>query len=211
MTGWRRWWIPIILGVACVGALGSAAQEPAPPPPSSAGQARSAAASSGKQLIVYVQQPVFGKRTLRVGLIDYGHTFLGIRDPATGFEQKFGFYPSAKAKLMLHGHTSGAVHSDEAAPWDVRMVYNISEDDARRLIMSISAQLPDGKAPDFDMKGNNCSTWALSEARIAGVEVKTKQRCKDQVCVNVPADIGQDLIEAGGEVNKVPWRAHGGH
>jgi len=208
MAGWKRK-AGLLCAVALVSVCASVAQlakeaeaglRPVQPQPS-IGKSAIQNGAPGKELIVYVQQPVFGKRTLKVGMLNYGHAFLGIRDPITGFEQKFGFYPDGKAMLMWHGRSGGAVHSDEDATWDVRKAYRVSEEDARRLMMSISTQLPSGKAPGFDMKKYNCSTWVLNEARIAGVEVQTKQRCKDKVCVNVPADLGQDLMENGGEVN----------
>jgi hypothetical protein len=156
-----------------------------------------------KQLTIYVNQPVFGKRTLMAGAGNYGHAFLGLRDAKTGVERKFGFWPTGKGALIGGGgHTSGELHDETSTAWMVKKTFTISDDSAKKLAASINSQLPQGSAPDYDMKTNNCATWVVDEAGIAGVNITTRQGTDiTGNSADDPGDLGQDLRDQGGEVN----------
>lgn len=155
-----------------------------------------------KQLIVYVQQPVPGTRTVSTNAgTNYGHSFIGLRDTATGAEHRFGFYPKNKMDLIGDRSKSvpGTIKNDDKSDWTVKSTYTISDEKFKAVAADINSQIQN--AEQYNMQSNNCATWTVNEAGVAGVDLPQTLGSEDGQKALDPGDLGQDLRDRGAQVN----------
>jgi RHS repeat-associated protein len=151
-----------------------------------------------KQLVVYVQQPVPGSRTVSTQAgTNYGHAFIGLKDTVSGVEHRIGFYPKSKWDLLGDRSASvpGTLKNDDKSDWTVKKTYTLSDDQFKALAGDINKQLANPE--QYNMQTNNCATWVVNEAGAVGINLPQTPGKQDGGSGLDPGDLGQDLRERG--------------
>ncbi len=151
-----------------------------------------------KQLVVYVQQPVPGSRTVSTQAgTNYGHAFIGLKDTVSGVEHRIGFYPKSKWDLLGDRSASvpGTLKNDDKSDWTVKKTYTLSDDQFKALAGDINKQLANPE--QYNMQTNNCATWVVNEAGAVGINLPQTPGKQDGGTGQDPGDLGQDLRERG--------------
>src|SRR6185437_21656 len=155
-----------------------------------------------KQLVIYVQQPVPGTRTVSTqGGTNFGHAFIGLKDTVTGAEHRVGFYPKNKWDLLPDRTASvpGTLKNDDKSDWTVKKTFTISDDKFKAVVDDVNSQSKDPE--QYNMQSNNCATWVVNEAKVGGVDLPKTPGKQDGGSGLDPGDLGQDLRDRGGMVN----------
>jgi hypothetical protein len=158
-----------------------------------------------KQLVVYVNQPVPGTRAVKEGMMNYRHAFIGLKDTVSGVEHRIGFYPKSQGDLAggwvqnRADSVPGTLKNDDKSDWTVKMTYTVSDDQFKALADGINKQLANPE--DYNMQTNNCATWVVNEAGVAGVDLPRTSGKSDGGTGLDPGDLGQDLRDRGAQLN----------
>jgi hypothetical protein len=91
------------------------------------------------------------------------------------------------------------VRDDATSNWTVKKTFPITDQQLEKLADSINPQLQ--KPEEYNMQTNNCATWVIDEAGIAGVSLPETMGSSDGGTGADPGDLGQDIRDQGGEVN----------
>ncbi len=162
-------------------------------------------AAAAYAIILHVKQPISGKRKAFCHINNVGHSFITLvklNDDNSSVSRSFGFYPAKKTFLSatpVHPGDQSVIKDDALHPWDESIVKFISEKKFSRLL----ANLEKFSRARYNLNRNNCTDFGLSEALIAGIEIKETSGEWPLGKGNNPANAGQSLLEKKFE-NKDP-------
>ncbi|MEJ0079862.1 MAG: hypothetical protein WDM78_02615 [Puia sp.] len=148
-------------------------------------------------IIVHVKQPLRARRKAFTGINNVGHTFITLiklNDDHSAVSRSFGFYPAKKHFLSatpLHPGDSPVIKDDALHPWDEMIGKFITEKKFKRIL----ANLEKFNHTRYNLNKNNCTDFGLSEALIAGFEIKQTTGSWPLGKGNNPANAGQSLLE----------------
>ncbi len=162
-------------------------------------------AAASYAIIVHVKQPISGKRKAFRHINEVGHSFITLvklNDDNSSVSRSFGFYPAKKAFLSatpVHPGDQSVIKDDALHPWDESVAKFISEKKFHRIL----ANLEKFSRAQYNLNRNNCTDFGLSEALIAGIEIRETSGKWPFGKGNNPANAGQSLLEKKFE-NKDP-------
>lgn len=164
--------------------------------------------ASSYAIIVHVKQPVPGKRKAFCHINNVGHTFITlvkINNDNSSVSRSFGFYPAKKAFLSatpLHPFDIAVIKDDAFHPWDETVAKFISEKKFNRIL----SNLKKFSRERYNLNRNNCTDFGLSEALIAGIDIKEAGGTWPLGRGNNPANAGQSLLEKKFENQDIEFR-----
>jgi hypothetical protein len=153
--------------------------------------------ASSYAIIVHVKQPVPGKRKAFCHINNVGHTFITLvklNDDNSSVSRSFGFYPAKKSFLSatpVHPDDISVIKDDALHPWDETVAKFISERKFNRIL----SNLEKFSRKHYNLNQNNCTDFGLSEALIAGINIKETSGSWPLGKGNNPANAGQSLLE----------------
>jgi hypothetical protein len=153
--------------------------------------------ASSYAIIVHVKQPVPGKRKAFCHFNNVGHTFITlikINNDNNSVSRSFGFYPAKQAFLSatpVHPGDVAVIKDDAFHPWDETVAKFISEKKFNRILSNLEKFSRKG----YNLNRNNCTDFGLSEALIAGINIKETGGSWPLGRGNNPANAGQSLLE----------------
>jgi hypothetical protein len=153
--------------------------------------------ASSYAIIVHVKQPIPGKRKAFCHINNVGHTFITLvklNDDNSSISRSFGFYPAKKSFLSatpVHPNDIAVVKDDALHPWDETVAKFISQ----KKFNLILSNLEKFSHTHYNLNKNNCTDFALSEAAIAGINIKETSGSWPLGKGNNPANAGQSLLE----------------
>jgi hypothetical protein len=148
-------------------------------------------------IIVHVKQPVPGHRKAFCKINNVGHTFITLiklNDDNSYVSRSFGFYPAKKSFLSatpVHPSDSAVIKDDALHPWDETVSKFISEKKFNRILVNLEKF----SHTRYNLNKNNCTDFGLSEALIAGINIKETSGRWPLGKGNNPANAGQSLLE----------------
>jgi len=148
-------------------------------------------------IILHVKQPIYGKRKAFYHINNVGHTFITLvklNDDNSSVSRSFGFYPAKKNFLSatpVHPGDQAVIRDDALHPWDETVAKFISEKKFNRIL----ANLEKFSCTRYNLNRKNCTDFGLSEALIAGIEIKETSGKWPLGKGNNPANAGQSLLE----------------
>jgi len=161
--------------------------------------------SAAYAIILHVKQPIPGKRKAFCHFNNVGHTFITLvklNVDNSSVSRSFGFYPAKKSFFSatpVHPGDQSVIRDDALHPWDETVAKFISEKKFNRIL----ANLEKYSGTQYNLNRKNCTDFGLSEALIAGIEVKETSGKWPLGKGNNPANAGQSLLEKKFE-NKDP-------
>jgi hypothetical protein len=185
------------------------AEENAPPDAQASGDDSNVAEQEDQTprfvVIVYVDQPGEGgdRDTYEFdnGEVVVGHAFIAVVDNQTGETTTVGFYPDGRVSVV-RPETDGVIHDDAKHPWDVMKEYPLTEAQYNELLRLIETARE--KPPEYDLNENNCADWVIGVLAEIGIKVPDTQGSWPLGGGTNPGDLGEDLVEQGGERNGGP-------
>lgn len=93
----------------------------------------------------------------------------------------------------------GTLKNDDKSAWTVKMTYTVSDDQFKALAADINKQLANPE--DYNMQTNNCATWVVNEAGVAGVTLPQTSGTSEGGTGLDPGDLGQDQRDRGAQLN----------
>jgi hypothetical protein len=148
-------------------------------------------------VIVHVKQPIHGRRKAFSGIDNVGHTFITLikfNDDNSSVSRSFGFYPAKKHFLSatpLHPGDGPVFKDDALHPWDETVGKFITEKKFNRILDNLEKF----SRTRYNLNRNNCTDFGLSEAIIAGINIKETVGRWPLGKGNNPANAGQSLLE----------------
>jgi hypothetical protein len=148
-------------------------------------------------IIIHVKQPIHGSRKAFTGLNNVGHTFITLikfNEDNSNVSRSFGFYPAKKtffSATPLHPGDIPVFKDDAMHPWDETVGKFITE----KKFVRILNNLEKFSRKQYNLNKNNCTDFGLSEAIIAGVDIKQTDGRWPLGKGNNPANAGQSLLE----------------
>jgi hypothetical protein len=148
-------------------------------------------------IILHVKQPIHGSRKAFTKINNVGHTFITlikINSDNSSASRSFGFYPAKKYFLSATpvGPGDDPVFKDDARhPWDETIGKFITEKKFNRIL----ANLEKFNRTRYNLNKNNCTDFALTEAMLAGFDIKQTAGRWPLGKGNNPANAGQSLLE----------------
>ena len=148
-------------------------------------------------IIVHVKQPVHGRRKAFSGINNVGHTFITLikmNYDNSSVSRSFGFYPAKKHFLSatpLHPGDGPIIKDDALHPWDETVGKFITEKKFNRILENLEKF----SSTRYNLNKNNCTDFGLSEAMIAGINIKETVGHWPLGKGNNPANAGQSLLE----------------
>lgn len=153
--------------------------------------------ASSYAIIFHVKQPLPGKRKAFSHINNVGHTFITLiklNDDNSSVSRSFGFYPAKKSFLSatpVHPNDISIIKDDAFHPWDEIVAKFISERKFNRILANLEKFNHEG----YNLNRNNCTDFGLSEALIAGINIKETSGRWPFGKGNNPANAGQSLLE----------------
>jgi hypothetical protein len=153
--------------------------------------------ASSYAIIVHVKQPIPGKRKAFCHINNVGHTFITLiklNEDNSSVSRSFGFYPAKKSFLSatpIHPNDISVIKDDALHPWDETVAKFISEKKFNRIL----SNLEKFSHERYNLNRNNCTDFGLSEALIAGINIKETSGRWPLGKGNNPANAGQSLLE----------------
>ena len=148
-------------------------------------------------IIVHVKQPIRGRRKAFTGINNVGHTFITLiklNQDNSAVSRSFGFYPAKKSFLSatpVHPGDNPVIKDDAVHPWDEVIGKFITEKKFNRILVNLEKF----NHSRYNLNTNNCTDFGLSEALIAGFELKETRGRWPLGKGNNPANAGQSLLE----------------
>ena len=148
-------------------------------------------------VIIHVKQPIRSRRKAFAGISNVGHTFITLikfnTDHST-VSRSFGFYPAKRHFLSatpIHPGDRPVFKDDALHPWDEAVGKFITEKKFNRILDNL------GKfsSTRYNLNKNNCTDFGLSEAAIAGFDIRETAGRWPLGRGNNPANAGQSLME----------------
>ncbi len=153
--------------------------------------------ASSYAVIIHVKQPVPGHRKAFRKINIVGHTFITLiklNDDNSYVSRSFGFYPAKKRFLSatpVHPRDGAVIKDDALHPWDETVGKFISEKKFDRILTNLEKFSKTG----YNLNNNNCTDFGLSEATIAGIDIRETSGSWPLGKGNNPANAGQSLLE----------------
>ncbi len=148
-------------------------------------------------IIMHVKQPIYGKRKAFCHFNNVGHTFITLvklNDDNSSVSRSFGFYPAKESILAatpVHPGDQSVIKDDALHPWDETVAKFITEKKFNRIL----ANLEQYSSTRYNLNRKNCTDFGLSEAMIAGIDIKETAGRWPLGKGNNPANAGQSLLE----------------
>jgi hypothetical protein len=152
-------------------------------------------------IIIHIKQPIHGSRKAFTKINNVGHTFITLikmNSDNSAVTRSFGFYPAKKYFLSATpvGPGDDPVFKDDARhPWDETIGKFITEKKFNRIL----ANLEKFNRSRYNLNKNNCTDFALTEAMLAGFDIKQTAGRWPLGKGNNPANAGQSLLEGNFE------------
>jgi hypothetical protein len=148
-------------------------------------------------VIIHVKQPIRGRRKAFTGINNVGHTFITLiklNDDNSSVSRSFGFYPAKKYLLSatpLHPQDNPVIKDDATHPWDETIGKFLSEKKFNKILDNLEKF----SQTRYNLNRNNCTDFGLSEAIIAGFNIKETAGRWPLGRGNNPSNAGQSLLE----------------
>jgi len=153
--------------------------------------------ASSYALLLYVKQPVAGKRKSYTGINNVGHTFITLikyNTDNTYVSRSFGFYPKKRgffSATPFHPRAPSVFKNDSLHEWDEAIGKFISYRKFQRIIRIIKRY----NLREYDLNQNNCTNFGLNVAMIAGISIRETRGRWPLGKGSNPANAGQSILE----------------
>jgi tetratricopeptide (TPR) repeat protein len=154
--------------------------------------------ASNYAVIVHIKQPITGKKKLVAHYTNVGHMFITLikyNDDETVVSRSFGLYPESGflfSATPLFPKTEPLFKNDAKHNWDELLGKFISKDQFDKILDYID-QTADNA---YHLNSNNCSDFALTIAKFAGIEIADTKGNWVIGSGNSPACAGQSVLAA---------------
>ena len=151
-----------------------------------------------KFLIIYVNQPIPHTRTVRTGLSNYGHAFIGVNDTTANTQHTFGFFPKSKWDLVGDRTASveGFVNKDDNGDWNLNKAIRLTDDQFKKLAVAVNQDY--NSPPEYNLETFNCVDWVLKMLKSIGMDIPTAKGADGSGKAHDNGDFGEDLRSTGG-------------
>ena len=125
------------------------------------------------KVTIYVDQPVDNSSDgFSSGAAKAGHAWLGIQQTINGqvSELSVGFYPQGISTPLNPESQSGAFSHDQNRHFDISVTWNLTPGKFNDLITHLKTYTT---PPQYHLYYNNCTTFALNEVSLLGIQVPT--------------------------------------
>jgi hypothetical protein len=153
--------------------------------------------ASSYAFLLYVKQPLPGKRKSFTGINNVGHTFITLikyNTDNTYVSRSFGFYPKKRGFLSatpFHPGAPSVFKNDSLHEWDEAVGRFISYRKFQRIIRIIKRY----NLREYDLNQNNCTNFGLNVAMIAGISIRETRGHWPLGKGSNPANAGQSILE----------------
>jgi len=153
--------------------------------------------ASSYAFLLYVKQPVPGKRKSFTGINNVGHTFITLikyNTDNTYVSRSFGFYPKKRGFLSatpLHPGAPSVFKNDSLHDWDEAVGKFISYRKFQRIIRIIKRY----NLKEYDLNQNNCTNFGMNVAMIGGISIRETRGSWPLGKGSNPANAGQSILE----------------